>query len=67
MKFTTVTTGMVIIFTEDNDCIQNYPLNRDNKNKTRLFSISLFSFRFIYKNHDETDCVSKQFRKKNPI
>ena len=37
-----------------------------NKSKTRLFCIS-FLFQFIYKNHDETDCVSEQFRKKKRI
>ena len=26
-----------------------------------------FGFRFLYKNHDEIDCVSEQFRKKEWI
>ena len=42
--------------------------NLSHKNKIRLFSISVkFGFRFLYKNHDETDCVSEQFRKKEWI
>ena len=42
--------------------------NPSHKNKIRLFSISFkFGFRFLYKNHDETDCVSEQFRKKECI
>ena len=42
--------------------------NPSHKNKIRLFSISVnFLFRFLYKNHDETDCVSEQFRKKEWI
>ena len=36
-----------------------------HKNKIRLFSISVkFWFRFLHKNHDETDCVSEQFCEK---
>ena len=43
-------------------------LNPSHKNKMGLFSISVkFEFRFLYKNHDETDCVSEQFRKKEWI
>ena len=34
--------------------------NTSHKNKIRQFSISVkYSFRFLYKNHDETDCVSE--------
>ena len=33
--------------------------NPSYKNKIRLFSNSVkFGYRFLYKNHDETDCVS---------
>ena len=42
--------------------------NPSHKNKIRLFSISVkYLFRFLYKNHDETDCVSEQLCKKEWI
>ena len=42
--------------------------NPSHKNKIRLFSISVkFGYRFLDKNHDETDCVSEQFLKKEWI
>ena len=40
--------------------LKNVFRNPSHKTKICLFSISVFEFRFIYKNHEETDCVSKK-------